>query len=80
MLLLLGELLRVGVSRLWQALLADRNCLLARMFEGKIGPFPEKLGFGSLYPWLRTQATYFWIACRFGALKRPRAGKLARRL
>ena len=33
---------------LWQALLADTNFGLVRMFEGKIGPLPEKFGLGRL--------------------------------
>ena len=39
---------RAGISRLWQALLAAWNFVLDWMFAGKIGPLPEKFGFGRL--------------------------------
>jgi hypothetical protein len=38
----------VGMRRLWQALLADWNLALERMFDGNTDPFPEKLGLGRL--------------------------------
>jgi len=37
---------RGGTRRLWQARLAVWNFLLLWMFAGKIGPLPEKFGFG----------------------------------
>jgi hypothetical protein len=39
---------RGGISRLWQARLAAWNFAFDWMFRGKIGPVPEKFGFGRL--------------------------------
>ncbi len=39
---------RAGTSRLAHALLALMNFAFVRMFAGKIGPLPEKLGLGRL--------------------------------
>jgi hypothetical protein len=57
-------------------LLAAWNFELLRIDEGKIGPVPERFGFGRSYPCWRTQVTYFvsaaWNAGLFvGARKRP---------